>query len=92
LLSVLVPVYNEIGSVRTLLTRIEASPVEKEIIIVDDGSDDGTREVVQSLASDRMTLIAHHRNYGKGAAIRTALEFARGEYVIIESDRPGPRA
>jgi dolichol-phosphate mannosyltransferase len=84
LLSVVVPVYNEIASLRTLLARIEASPLEKEIVVVDDGSDDGTHAVLQSLASDRMTVIAHQRNYGKGAAIRTALEFARGEFVIIQ--------
>lgn len=84
LLSVVVPVYNEIASLRTLLERVDASPLEKEVVVVDDGSDDGTREVLQSLASDHLTVIAHHRNYGKGAAIRTALEFARGEFVIIQ--------
>lgn len=84
LLSVLVPVYNEIASLRALVVRIEASPLEKEIVLVDDGSDDGTHEELRSLASDRMTVIAHRRNYGKGAAIRTALEFARGEFVIIQ--------
>jgi len=84
LLSVVVPVYNEIGSLATLLERVASSPVAKEIVVVDDGSDDGTREVLQSLDADGLTVVAHQRNYGKGAAIRTALEFARGEFVIIQ--------
>jgi dolichol-phosphate mannosyltransferase len=68
-----------------LLRAIEASPVKKEIIIVDDGSTDGTREKLQALPSmDGLTLVFHANNCGKGAAIRTALACARGEYVLIQ--------
>ena len=83
--SVIVPVYNEVAHVDELLQAIHASPVKKEIIIVDDGSTDGTREKLRAmqLASD-VTVVFHERNYGKGAAIRTAIEYARGEFVLIQ--------
>ena len=83
--SVIVPVYNEAAHVDELLRAIHASPVKKEIIIVDDGSSDGTREKLRTLAPlDDVTVIFHERNCGKGAAIRTALAYARGEYVLIQ--------
>ncbi|MGP8094520.1 MAG: glycosyltransferase family 2 protein [Candidatus Sulfotelmatobacter sp.] len=83
--SVIVPVYNEAAHVDELLEAIHASPVKKEIIIVDDGSTDGTREKLQALAPlDDVTIVFHEKNCGKGAAIRTALAFARGEYVLIQ--------
>lgn len=83
--SVIVPVYNEASHVDELLQAIHASPVKKEIIIVDDGSTDGTREKLQALApADDVTIVFHEKNCGKGAAIRTALAYARGEYVLIQ--------
>jgi glycosyltransferase involved in cell wall biosynthesis len=83
--SVIVPVYNEAAHVDELLQAIHASPVKKEIIIVDDGSTDGTREKLQALTSmDDVTIVFHEKNCGKGAAIRTALAYARGEYVLIQ--------
>jgi dolichol-phosphate mannosyltransferase len=83
--SVIVPVYNEVAHVDELLRAIHASPVKKEIIIVDDGSTDGTREKLRSmpLAND-VTVVFHEKNCGKGAAIRTALAYVRGEYVLIQ--------
>ena len=83
--SVIVPVYNEAAHVDELVQAIHASPVKKEIIIVDDGSTDGTREKLQALPPvDDVTIVFHEKNYGKGAAIRTALAYARGEYVLIQ--------
>jgi dolichol-phosphate mannosyltransferase len=83
--SVVVPVYNEAAHVHELLQAIHASPVKKEVVIVDDGSTDGTREILQALPdSDDVTIIFHERNCGKGAAIRTALSYARGEYILIQ--------
>src|SRR5246127_1568244 len=83
--SVIVPVYNEAAHLDELLRAIDASPVKKQIIIVDDGSTDGTREKLQSLPPiDDVTVVFHGKNYGKGAAIRTALAYARGEYVLIQ--------
>jgi dolichol-phosphate mannosyltransferase len=83
--SVIVPVYNEVAHVDELLQAIHDSPVKKEIIIVDDGSNDGTREKLRSmaLASD-VTVVFHEKNCGKGAAIRSALRYAHGEYVLIQ--------
>jgi dolichol-phosphate mannosyltransferase len=83
--SVIVPVYNEVAHIDELLRSIHASPVNKEIIIVDDGSTDGTREKLRAmpLAND-VTVVFHETNCGKGAAIRTALQYARGEYVLIQ--------
>lgn len=83
--SVIVPVYNEAAHVNELLQAIHASPVKKEIIVVDDGSTDGTREKLQAMPlADDVTVVFHEKNCGKGAAIRTALEYARGEYVLIQ--------
>jgi glycosyltransferase involved in cell wall biosynthesis len=83
--SVIVPVYNEAVHVDELLRAIEASPVKKEIVIVDDGSTDGTREKLQALPPvDDVTIVFHEKNCGKGAAIRTALAYAHGEYVLIQ--------
>lgn len=83
--SVIVPVYNEAAHVDELLRAIQASPVKKEIVIVDDGSTDGTREKLQALPpSDNLTVVFHEHNCGKGAAIRTALAYARGEYILIQ--------
>jgi dolichol-phosphate mannosyltransferase len=83
--SVIVPVYNEIAHLDELLQAIHASPVKKEIIIVDDGSTDGTREKLQAMPpSSEVTVIFHEKNCGKGAAIRSALQYARGEYILIQ--------
>jgi dolichol-phosphate mannosyltransferase len=85
--SVIVPVYNELAHVDEILQAIHASPVKKEIIIVDDGSTDGTREKLQAMplaSNNDVTVVFHQKNCGKGAAIRTALEYARGEYILIQ--------
>lgn len=81
----IVPVYNEVAHVDELMQAIHASPVKKEIIIVDDGSTDGTRDKLRSMPlTDDITVIFHEKNCGKGAAIRSALRYARGEYVLIQ--------
>lgn len=86
--SVIVPVYNEVAHLDGLLQAIHASPVRKEIILVDDGSTDGTREKLQAIvlanANDNLTVVFHEKNCGKGAAIRTGLRYAHGEYVLIQ--------
>jgi len=85
LVSIIVPVYNEAGHLDELLRAIGASPVPKEIVVVDDGSTDGTREKLLALpVSHGLTILFHEKNCGKGAAIRTALQYARGEYVLIQ--------
>jgi glycosyltransferase involved in cell wall biosynthesis len=85
ILSVLIPVYNEKATVLELLRRVEAVelPVGKQIVLVDDGSTDGTREILAGLGG-RATVIQHEANRGKGAAVRTALDHATGDFVIVQ--------
>lgn len=84
-LSILIPVYNEKATVLELLRRVEATaiPLAKQIIMVDDGSTDGTRELLAGLGA-RATVILHERNRGKGAALRTALSRATGDLIVIQ--------
>src|SRR3989442_4097971 len=90
LLSVLVPVYNESGTVRALLERVRAVPLTKEIIVVDDCSTDGTRAVLEEFQAatpdtpeNRLVLAFHERNQGKGAAVRTAVSHVTGDIALI---------
>ncbi|CBE68519.1 MAG: glycosyltransferase family 2 protein [Candidatus Methylomirabilis oxygeniifera] len=86
-LSVIIPVYNERDTVELILKRVEEAPYEKEIILVDDASTDGTREILTRVARDhrnQVRLILHQENCGKGAAIRTAIEHVTGDIVIIQ--------
>lgn len=83
-LSVLVPVYNEEAGVETILKRVAAVPIPKEIIVVDDCSTDGTAGILQSLQIPDLRVVRHNVNRGKGAAIRTAIELAQGDAVIIQ--------
>jgi len=81
-LSIVVPVFNEVQTIAEVLRRIADVDVEKEIIVVDDGSADGTRELLQSRRG--IMLIFHEENRGKGAAIRTGLSYVTGDVVIIQ--------
>lgn len=82
-LSVVIPVYNEKGTLQELVERVKQVPVDKEIIVVDDGSTDGTREIAGRL-NGAVRVILQERNQGKGAAIRAGLREAKGDYVIIQ--------
>lgn len=83
-LSVLIPVYNERSTIDEILRRVIATGFEKEIIVVDDGSDDGTRQYLESLSDNSILCLFHNINRGKGAAIRTAVQHATGDIVIIQ--------
>ena len=86
MLSILMPVYNERPRVEAAIAEVLRTelPSEFELIVVDDGSTDGTREILQSNSwDDRVRLLAHPQNQGKGAAVQTALANARGEYSAI---------
>jgi dolichol-phosphate mannosyltransferase len=83
-LSVIMPVYNEVATVAEIIRRVLAVDLSKELIVVDDGSTDGTRELLRQIPPDVATILFHERNLGKGAAIRTGLGYATGEIVIIQ--------
>ena len=83
-LSVIIPVYNERATIARLLQRVRDVNIEKEIIVVDDGSTDGTREVLEKLQDKIDILVYHDRNQGKGAAIRTGVVKATGDVVVIQ--------
>jgi len=85
-LSVLIPVYNERETIHEVIERVRAVPIDTEIILVDDYSEDGTRDVLRGLAESEKDLKIrfHDVNRGKGAAIRTALAEATGDVVIIQ--------
>jgi len=83
-LSIIIPAYNERATIAELLARVRAVPGEKEILVVDDASRDGTSELLRSLAAPPVRLFFHERNRGKGAAIRTALPHVTGDVVIIQ--------
>ena len=84
--SVVIPVYNEVSTIREIVARVQAVDLDKEIIIVDDGSTDGTREQLQkiTLSQENIRVLYHDRNQGKGAALRTGFAGATGDIVIIQ--------
>ncbi len=83
-LSVIIPVYNECATIIQLLDRVSAIAIEKEVIVVDDCSTDGTRALLEEHHDETFTLLLHDYNQGKGAALRTGFRQATGEFVIIQ--------
>jgi len=84
-LTVIIPVYNEAGTIDELLRQVIAAPYQKQVIVVDDGSTDGTESIVKRWEeSRRVEVLQHSRNRGKGAAIRTGLAQAEGRFAIIQ--------
>lgn len=86
LLSVIIPVYNEEATVAEVIERVAAValPIEKEIIVVDDGSSDRTPEVLRSAAASITRLYEAPVNFGKGAAVRVGLKLAKGSIILIQ--------
>ncbi len=91
LLSVVIPVFNEKTTIEQILARVSATPYDKEIIIVDDASTDGTRDILKKLEAGgedapqtQVRVFYHDQNQGKGAALRTGFEQARGQIVLIQ--------
>ena len=84
-LSVIIPVYDEKATIAEILRQVRAVNLASEIIIVDDGSTDGTRDVLKDEESASNTIVLHHdKNLSKGAAVRTALDHATGDIILIQ--------
>ena len=84
-LSIVIPVYNEKQSIKEIIERVRATPFDKEIIIVDDYSTDGTRELLKDMEHDSNLIIFYQsQNMGKGAALRTGFKHVTGDIVIIQ--------
>src|SRR5919198_308195 len=83
-ISVVIPCYNEHHTIREVIRRVQVTPFDKEIIIVDDGSTDGTREVLASLTDDNVRILYQGCNCGKGAALRRGFGQATGDVILIQ--------
>ena len=84
-LSVIIPVYNEVESIQVILKRVYETNLVHEIVVVDDGSKDGTRDVLATLdGKNSLRVILHEKNKGKGAAVRTGMAAATGDVLLIQ--------
>ncbi|MBN1694602.1 glycosyltransferase family 2 protein [candidate division WOR-3 bacterium] len=88
-LSVIIPVFNEKDTIKKVIEKVKQSPVKKEIIIIDDGSDDGTKKLLQDVKKDLrnnydIKILHLDKNLGKGQAIKKGLSLANGDYIIIQ--------
>jgi glycosyltransferase involved in cell wall biosynthesis len=86
-LSILIPVFNEVNTIEEILRRVRAADscgLEKEIVLVDDASTDGTSDALKRIQKDGLKILSHPFNRGKGAALRSALEQATGDIVLIQ--------
>lgn len=85
-ITILIPIFNEVNTLESILKKVEEAPfcgLEKEIILIDDFSADGTREILEKL-KDKYKIFYHDKNMGKGAAIRTGFEHVTGDIVVIQ--------
>ena len=83
-ISVVMPVYNEIQTITEIITRVQNVQLEKELIIVDDFSTDGTREYLQTLDAENIRIFFHEQNSGKGAALQTGFQHVTGDVVVVQ--------
>lgn len=84
-ISVIIPTYNEVQTIREIIRRVEAEKIADEVLVVDDGSVDGTREVLKEInGCGPVKTVLHEFNQGKGAAVRTGIEHAQGDVIIIQ--------
>lgn len=83
-LSVVIPVYNEMRTIAEIIQRVQNVAIEKEIILVDDYSTDGTREYLQQLKGENIKVLFHAQNQGKGAALQTGFQHVSGDVVVVQ--------
>lgn len=84
MVSVIIPVYNESKTIVEIINRITVIDLDKDIVVVDDGSTDGTGELLKTINDPRIKVITHERNYGKGRAVRTGIKAADGGIILIQ--------
>ena len=84
-LSIIIPVYNEVKNIDEIVKRVQATKLATEIVIVDDGSQDGTRDVLKKMnGKKKVRVILHEKNQGKGAAVVTGIKAAQGDILLIQ--------
>ena len=84
-LSVIIPIYNEIHTLEELIMRVKKTKLADEIVLIDDGSSDGTREIVEKYkGQDGIVVVMHEKNQGKGAAVRSGFKVAKGDIFLIQ--------
>jgi len=83
-LSIVMPVYNETATIQELINRVLDTPFDKELIIIDDMSTDGTRKILRQMSHEQVRIFYHDKNYGKGAALQTGFRHASGDIILIQ--------
>ena len=83
-LTIIIPVYNEIKTIEKLINKILKLNIKKQLVVVDDGSSDGTELILKKFKKKIDKLIVHNKNLGKGAAIKSGQKFAKGKYTGIQ--------
>ena len=84
-ISIIIPVYNEVKNINEIIKRVQTTKLASEIVIVDDGSKDGTRDILQTLdGKKKVRVVLHEKNQGKGAAVVTGMKAAKGEILLIQ--------
>lgn len=83
-ISVVIPVYNEIRTINEIIRKVKDVEIEKEIVVVDDFSTDGTRRLLEQRQDKEVVVLFHNKNRGKGAALRTGFKHATGDIIIIQ--------
>jgi glycosyltransferase involved in cell wall biosynthesis len=83
-LTIVIPVFNEKETIHDIIEAVSATPIRKEIVVVDDASNDGTRDILAAMQQDGLKVFMHDKNQGKGAALQTGFLHATGDIVIIQ--------
>jgi glycosyltransferase involved in cell wall biosynthesis len=84
-LTIIIPVYNEVKTIQEIIQRVQATGLADEILVIDDGSVDGSRELLENISKEgNVKVIFHDRNQGKGKAVRTGIQNARGDLMLIQ--------
>lgn len=84
-ISVIIPVFNECNTIQEIIRRVQATGIPSEIVVVDDGSTDGTRQVLADMnGKEKVRVILHEKNMGKGSAVRTGFTHATGDIILIQ--------